>query len=237
MPRSDRSPETPSTATPWTRTTRPDLRPPADPPGSHRHRRASPPDHGSPARGHDYRPATRLPTARSTPASTPSCQRPEPTTRCPRGHQPVSVRPHVYRDLAPSVRHLQGDPPESALRASATRRIPAQADSQAAPTIGAALFHERSGLSGLHRRHTRPDVPAMPVARPRDAPASDSSSPPHAPTASRRAVRRAGGSASQTLSTTERLGAQTGFKACLAPACRRYLARNRFAQSGAIRTR
>ena len=53
-------------------------------------------------------------------------------------HQPVSVRPHVYRDLAPSVRHLQGDPPESALRASATRTMPAQADSQAAPTTGAA---------------------------------------------------------------------------------------------------
>jgi len=53
-------------------------------------------------------------------------------------HQPVSVRRDFYGNPAPSVRHLQGDPPESVLRASTTRRIPARADSQAAPTIGAA---------------------------------------------------------------------------------------------------
>jgi hypothetical protein len=53
-------------------------------------------------------------------------------------HQPVSVRHNIYRDTAPIALHLQGDPPESELRASATRRIPAQADSPAAPTTGAA---------------------------------------------------------------------------------------------------
>ena len=36
------------------------------------------------------------------------------------------------------MRHLQGDPPESVLQASTTRRIPAQADGSAAPVPGAA---------------------------------------------------------------------------------------------------
>jgi len=44
-------------------------------------------------------------------------------------HQPVSVRRDTYVERAPIACHLQGEPPESELRASATRRIPAQADS------------------------------------------------------------------------------------------------------------
>jgi hypothetical protein len=50
----------------------------------------------------------------------------------------VSVRRDFCGYFAPNMRHLQGDPPESALRALATRRIPAQADSSAAPNPGAA---------------------------------------------------------------------------------------------------
>jgi len=53
-------------------------------------------------------------------------------------HQARSVRRHFYGYPAPIVRHLQGDPPESVLQASTPRRIPAQADGSAAPTIGAA---------------------------------------------------------------------------------------------------
>jgi hypothetical protein len=53
-------------------------------------------------------------------------------------HKTLSVRRDSYRYPAPIARHLQGDPPESVLRASTTRRIPAQADASAAPTIGAA---------------------------------------------------------------------------------------------------
>jgi hypothetical protein len=52
--------------------------------------------------------------------------------------QPVSVRRNIYGETAPIALHLQGDPPEPGLCASATRRIPAQADSPAAPTTGAA---------------------------------------------------------------------------------------------------
>jgi hypothetical protein len=53
-------------------------------------------------------------------------------------HQARSVRRDFYLHPAPIMRHPQGDPPESALRPSASRRIPTQADSSAAPTIGAA---------------------------------------------------------------------------------------------------
>jgi len=53
-------------------------------------------------------------------------------------HQAVSVRRDFYGNPALIMRHPQGDPPESVLRSSTTRRIPAQADSSAAPTIGAA---------------------------------------------------------------------------------------------------
>jgi hypothetical protein len=52
--------------------------------------------------------------------------------------QSVSVRRHIYGQPAPIALHPQGDPPEPGLRALTTRRIPAQADSPAAPTIGAA---------------------------------------------------------------------------------------------------
>jgi UDP:flavonoid glycosyltransferase YjiC (YdhE family) len=52
--------------------------------------------------------------------------------------QALSVRRDIYREIAPIALHLQGEPPESMLQASNTRRIAAQADSSAAPTIGAA---------------------------------------------------------------------------------------------------
>ena len=54
------------------------------------------------------------------------------------GDQALSVRRDIYREIAPIALHLQGEPPEWILRASNTRRIAAQADSPAAPTIGAA---------------------------------------------------------------------------------------------------
>ena len=53
-------------------------------------------------------------------------------------HQALSVRRDFYGNPAPIVRHLQGDPPKLILQASRTRRIPAQADSKAAPVPGAA---------------------------------------------------------------------------------------------------
>ena len=52
--------------------------------------------------------------------------------------QALSVRRDIYREIAPIALHLQGEPPESMLQASNTRRIAAQADSSAAPTPGAA---------------------------------------------------------------------------------------------------
>ena len=53
-------------------------------------------------------------------------------------HQALSARRDFYGNPAPIVRHLQGDPPKLDLRPSARRRIPARADSQAAPATGAA---------------------------------------------------------------------------------------------------
>lgn len=53
-------------------------------------------------------------------------------------HQTGSVRRNFYLHQTPIACHLQGDPPESELQASRTRRIPAQADSPAAPVPGAA---------------------------------------------------------------------------------------------------
>ena len=53
-------------------------------------------------------------------------------------HQTVAVRAHGYRETAPIALHPQGEPPEPILQASNTRRIPARADSPAAPTTGAA---------------------------------------------------------------------------------------------------
>ena len=53
-------------------------------------------------------------------------------------HQADSVRRDIYVELAPIACHLQGDPPELELQALRTRRIPAPADSQAAPVPGAA---------------------------------------------------------------------------------------------------
>ena len=50
----------------------------------------------------------------------------------------LSVRRDIYREIAPIAPHLQGEPPEQILRTSNTLRIAAQADSPAAPTIGAA---------------------------------------------------------------------------------------------------
>jgi hypothetical protein len=52
--------------------------------------------------------------------------------------QALSVRRDIYREIAPIALHLHGEPPEWTLQASNTRRIAAQADSSAAPTIGAA---------------------------------------------------------------------------------------------------
>jgi hypothetical protein len=49
------------------------------------------------------------------------------------GNHAVSVRHHVYRDLAPSVHHLQGEPPRSALRASATPKNPCQGGQSSGP--------------------------------------------------------------------------------------------------------
>ena len=54
------------------------------------------------------------------------------------GDQTLSVRRDIYREIAPIALHLQGEPPEQILRTSNTHRITAQADSSAAPTIGAA---------------------------------------------------------------------------------------------------
>ncbi len=62
--------------------------------------------------------------------------------------QPVCGQHNTYGEPAPIALHPQGDPPEPGLRATATRRIPAQADSPAAPTPGPLLRHERSGLGG-----------------------------------------------------------------------------------------
>jgi hypothetical protein len=45
-------------------------------------------------------------------------------------HQALCVRRDIYLHPAPSARHLKGDPPELDLCPSASRRIPAQADSQ-----------------------------------------------------------------------------------------------------------
>jgi hypothetical protein len=52
--------------------------------------------------------------------------------------QTGSVRRHFYLHQAPIAHHLQGEPPESDFRPSTSRRIPAQADSSAAPVPGAA---------------------------------------------------------------------------------------------------
>ncbi len=68
-------------------------------------------------------------------------------------HQALSIRRDIYVDPAPIMRHLQGDPPESILRASTTRRIPAPARSQAAPNPGATTISctIRARPSGLRR--------------------------------------------------------------------------------------
>jgi hypothetical protein len=63
-------------------------------------------------------------------------------------HQTRTVRRNHYVDLAPSARHLQGDPPKVGPSASATRRIPARG-SQAARTSGPPLLHALSGLVAL----------------------------------------------------------------------------------------
>src|SRR4051794_35893629 len=72
---------------------------------------------------------------------------------------PRSVRQHLYRDPAPLALHLQGEPPEPDLRASTTRRIPAQADSSAAPPSGPLLLNERAGLASA----LRPGPRALPL--------------------------------------------------------------------------
>src|SRR5215211_2843780 len=53
-------------------------------------------------------------------------------------HQPLSVRHDIYRETASITRHLQGDPPEHRELGFDNHRIPAQPDSPAAPTTGAA---------------------------------------------------------------------------------------------------
>src|SRR5450755_257603 len=74
----------------------------------------------------------------------------------------------MYREIAPIVPHLQGEPPDQILRTSNTHRIAAQADSSAAPTYRG---HNCFMLD-----------PGLPRA---DEPISDSLSPLHSP-----AVRR-----------------------------------------------
>jgi hypothetical protein len=62
-----------------------------------------------------------------------------PQQRGPRmRHQTRSVRHDIYREKVPIAYHLQGDPPKLDLQAPITRRIAARANSQAAPTNGAA---------------------------------------------------------------------------------------------------
>jgi hypothetical protein len=51
--------------------------------------------------------------------------------------QTLSVRSDFYGETAPIALHPQGDPPEPLCRPLTTRRIPAHADSSAAPTTGA----------------------------------------------------------------------------------------------------
>jgi hypothetical protein len=65
-------------------------------------------------------------------------------------HQALSVRHNINGETAPIALHLQGDPSRGGLRASATRRIPAQADSSTVPRprpSGPRPSHERSGLA------------------------------------------------------------------------------------------
>jgi hypothetical protein len=52
--------------------------------------------------------------------------------------QTLSVQRDIYLDLEPIACHLHGDPPKLDSKVSTTPRIPAQADSSAAPTTGAA---------------------------------------------------------------------------------------------------
>ena len=63
-------------------------------------------------------------------------------------HQALSVRRDFYGETAPIALHPQGDPPEPVCRPSTPRRIPAQADSSAAPRSGPRLLNARSGLGG-----------------------------------------------------------------------------------------
>jgi hypothetical protein len=61
--------------------------------------------------------------------------------------QTRSVRRDIYRDIAPSALHLQGEPPEQILGTSNTHRIAAQADSPAAPHRGRNCFTKDPGLT------------------------------------------------------------------------------------------
>ena len=114
---------------------RPDHAPRRDRPGSRRRRRASPPDRGPRGPDHGRRarstqPASRSDSARVSPILSADLRQQRAARM---RHQPVSVRRDFYRDMAPIALHLQGDPPEPVLRPSATRRIPAQADSSSGP--------------------------------------------------------------------------------------------------------
>jgi hypothetical protein len=62
-------------------------------------------------------------------------------------HQTRSVRRDFYGYRASITHHLQGEPPSSSLRPSASRRIAAQPDVSAPPHTGGAVVTARSGPS------------------------------------------------------------------------------------------
>jgi hypothetical protein len=143
--RSDRSPGTPSSPTRPLQATRLGHAPQRGRPGSHRRRQASPPDHGSRGRGM----AASAPLGPRKPGRQRPCQPGLVSDLGRHGaarvrHHPLSVRRHIYLHPAPIARDLQGDPPELVLEPSTSRRIPARADSQAAPTAKAATVSRTS---------------------------------------------------------------------------------------------
>ncbi len=82
----------------------------------------------------------------------------------------VSVRRHRHSDRAAIALHLQGDPPEPGLRASATRKLPAQPDRTSAPAPAGAL-------ASCKIRANAADVVVVVVAHHHCVPASTPSSP------------------------------------------------------------
>jgi hypothetical protein len=103
-------------------------------PASRRHRRASPPDPARRGPGHGR------PAAASTPPS--AAQRPrQPSLIGDPGqqraarvrHQPLSVRPRLYRETTPIACHPQGDPPKLGLQAFSNPKNPCSGGQSSGP--------------------------------------------------------------------------------------------------------